>query len=139
MMPFFTESYGNPHSRSHSFGWDTEQACEDARENIASLVGATGKEIIFTSGATESNNLCLKGLASFYGDKKRHIITTQIDHKCVLDPCRKLEDEGFDDEIKEFILDTLHFCLLVNTDDALQHEGMEVFTELLCCHHILAG
>ena len=96
MMPFFTESYGNPHSRSHSFGWDSEQACEDAREDVAALIGATGKEIVFTSGATESNNLAMKGLASFYGDKKRHIITTQIDHKCVLDSCRKLEDEGFD-------------------------------------------
>lgn len=96
MMPYFTESYGNPHSRSHSFGWDSEQACEDAREDVAALIGATGKEIVFTSGATESNNLAMKGLASFYGDKKRHIITTQIDHKCVLDSCRKLEDEGFD-------------------------------------------
>lgn len=96
MMPYFTESYGNPHSRSHSFGWDSEQACEDAREEVAALIGATGKEIVFTSGATESNNLAMKGLASFYGDKKRHIITTQIDHKCVLDSCRKLEDEGFD-------------------------------------------
>lgn len=95
-MPYFTESYGNPHSRSHSFGWDSEQACEDAREDVAALIGATGKEIVFTSGATESNNLAMKGLASFYGDKKRHIITTQIDHKCVLDSCRKLEDEGFD-------------------------------------------
>jgi len=95
-MPYFTESYGNPHSRSHSFGWDSEQACEDAREEVAALIGATGKEIVFTSGATESNNLAMKGLASFYGDKKRHIITTQIDHKCVLDSCRKLEDEGFD-------------------------------------------
>ena len=63
---------------------------------MAELIGATGKEIIFTSGATESNNLCLKGLASFYGDKKRHIITTQVDHKCVLDSCRHLEDEGFE-------------------------------------------
>jgi cysteine desulfurase len=96
MLPFMTESYGNPHSRSHAYGWETEKACEDARDQVASLIGATGKEIIFTSGATESNNLCLKGLASFYGDKKRHIITTQIDHKCVLDSCRKLEDEGFE-------------------------------------------
>jgi len=96
MLPFLTESYGNPHSRSHAFGWTTEQACEEARERVAELIGATGKEIVFTSGATESNNLCLKGLASFYGDKKRHIITTQVDHKCVLDSCRKLEDEGFE-------------------------------------------
>ena len=96
MLPYLTEQFGNPHSRSHSFGWDTEQACETARDQIADLIGATGKEIIFTSGATESNNLCIKGIASFYGDKKKHIITTQIDHKCVLDSCRKLEDQGFD-------------------------------------------
>ena len=96
MLPFLTENFGNPHSRSHSFGWETEQACEDAREQVADLIGGTGKEIVFTSGATESNNLCIKGVASFYGDKRRHIITTQIDHKCVLDSCRNLEDEGFD-------------------------------------------
>ena len=96
MLPYLTESFGNPHSRSHSFGWETEQACENARDQVADLIGASSKEIIFTSGATESNNLCLKGLASFYGDKKKHVITTQIDHKCVLDSCRKLEDEGFD-------------------------------------------
>ena len=96
MLPFLTEGFGNPHSRSHSYGWETEQACEDAREHVANLIGATSKEIIFTSGATESNNLTLKGLASFYGDKKRHIITTQIDHKCVLDSCRRLEDDGFE-------------------------------------------
>ena len=76
MLPYLTESYGNPHSRSHPYGWESEQACEDAREHVADLIGASSKEIVFTSGATESNNLCLKGLASFYGDKKRHIITT---------------------------------------------------------------
>lgn len=96
MLPFFTNNYGNPHSKSHKFGWETEQACEDARQNIANVIGAQSKEIIFTSGATESNNLCLKGAALFYGDKKKHIITTQIDHKCVLDSCRRLEDMGFD-------------------------------------------
>jgi cysteine desulfurase len=95
MMPFLTESFGNPHSRSHSYGWQTEKACEDARQHVADLIGASEKEIVFTSGATESNNLALKGAASFYGDKKKHIITTQIDHKCVLDTCRKLEDDGF--------------------------------------------
>ena len=95
MLPFLTESFGNPHSRSHSFGWETEQACENSRQHVADLIGASEKEIYFTSGATESNNLALKGAASFYGDKKRHIITTTIDHKCVLDTCRKLEDDGF--------------------------------------------
>ena len=92
MLPYLTDNYGNPHSKSHRFGWETETACEDARAHIASVIGAQAKEIVFTSGATESNNLCLKGVAQFYGDKKRHIITTQIDHKCVLDSCRRLED-----------------------------------------------
>jgi len=96
MLPYLTSNFGNPHSRSHSYGWSTEVACEQARDQVADLIGASGKEIVFTSGATEANNLCLKGVASFYGDKRRHIITTQIEHKCVLDSCRKLEDQGFD-------------------------------------------
>jgi len=91
-----TSNFGNPHSRSHVYGWSTEQACEDARAQIGQLIGASEKEIIFTSGATESNNLTLKGVAGFYGEKKKHIITTQIEHKCVLDSCRRLEDQGFE-------------------------------------------
>lgn len=71
-------------------------ACERAREQLATLIGAEPREIIFTSGATESNNLALKGAASFYGERKKHIVTTQIEHKCVLDSCRKLEDAGFE-------------------------------------------
>jgi len=112
MLPFLTNNFGNPHSKSHKFGWDTEIACEEARENIASLIGAQSKEIVFTSGATESNNLCLKGVAHFYGDKKRHIITSQIDHKCVLDSCRRLEDEGF----KVTYLPVEHATGLVNLE-----------------------
>lgn len=96
MLPYLTNNYGNPHSKSHKYGWDTEVACEDARTHIANMIGAQSKEIVFTSGATESNNLALKGVSQFYGDKKKHIITTQIDHKCVLDTCRRLEDEGFE-------------------------------------------
>ncbi len=96
MMPFLTEKYGNPHSRTHSYGWETETAIEDARDNIARLIGASSKEIIFTSGATESNNMALKGVARFYKEHKKHIITTQTEHKCVLDSCRSLESEGFD-------------------------------------------
>lgn len=96
MLPYMTNLYGNPHSRSHAFGWEAEQACEDARKEVGDLIGANEKEIVFTSGATESNNLCIKGVASFYKDRKKHIITTQIEHKCVLDSCRKLEDEGFE-------------------------------------------
>jgi len=76
MMPYLTSNFGNPHSRSHPYGWTTEEACENARAQVAALIGAEPKEIVFTSGATESNNLCLKGAASFYGEKKRHIITT---------------------------------------------------------------
>lgn len=91
-----TGQFGNPHSSSHKLGWDTEKAVEEARENLAGLIGAEGKEMIFTSGATESNNLALKGVASFYGDKKKHIITTQTEHKCVLDTCRHLEEKGFE-------------------------------------------
>lgn len=95
MLPYFTEHFGNPHSRNHKYGWDAEAAVEKARSQIASIIKADEKEIIFTSGATESNNLALKGAAHFYKDKKNHIITTNTEHKCVLDSCRHLELEGF--------------------------------------------
>jgi cysteine desulfurase len=96
MLPYFTEMFGNPHSRSHAYGWDAEGAVETARAQIAHLIGANAKEIIFTSGATESNNLALKGVARFYKDRKNHIITCVTEHKCVLDSCRHLELEGFE-------------------------------------------
>ncbi|EXJ83222.1 cysteine desulfurase [Capronia coronata CBS 617.96] len=98
MLPFLTGLYGNPHSRTHAYGWESEKAVEEAREHIAKLIGADPKEIIFTSGATESNNMSIKGVARFFGrsGKKRHIITSQTEHKCVLDSCRHLQDEGFD-------------------------------------------
>ncbi len=96
MLPFFTEKFGNPHSRSHFYGWQAEEATERARTQVASVIGASGKEIIFTSGATESNNLALKGLAKFYGDEKKHIITVLTEHKCVIDTSRYLETQGFD-------------------------------------------
>lgn len=95
MLPYLTSFYGNPHSRTHAYGWESEAAVELAREQIANLIGADPKEIIFTSGATESNNISIKGVARFYGEKKKHIITTQTEHKCVLDSCRALEGEGF--------------------------------------------
>ena len=95
MIPYFTEKFGNPHSRSHSFGWEAEEAVEDAREKIAKLINAGTKEIIFTSGGTESNNLALKGVAHFYKTTKNHIITVKTEHKCLLYSCRSLEQEGF--------------------------------------------
>jgi cysteine desulfurase len=121
MMPFMTEQFGNAHSRTHYFGWESEQAVENARKEIATLIGsADAQSIIFTSGATESNNMALKGVARFYKDKKKHIITVQTvclfvryscnhfhqlfhlvdsilqEHKCVLDSCRQLQQEGFE-------------------------------------------
>ncbi|KAF2470229.1 cysteine desulfurase [Lindgomyces ingoldianus] len=97
MLPFMTGLYGNPHSRTHAYGWETEKAVEQARAHLADLVGADPKEIIFTSGATESNNMSIKGVARFFkrSGKKNHIITCQTEHKCVLDSCRHLQDEGF--------------------------------------------
>ena len=95
MLPYFTSKFGNAHSRSHSYGWETEEACELARTQVADLIGADPKEIIFTSGATESNNLALKGIAKFYGGKKNHIITLITEHKCILDSCRHLEEDDF--------------------------------------------
>lgn len=95
MTPYFMEKFGNPHSNGHKYGWEAEAACEVAREQVGALIGADAKEIIFTSGATESNNLALKGVGKFYGDKKNHIITVVTEHKCVLDTCRHLEREGF--------------------------------------------
>lgn len=97
MMPWLGSRFGNPHSRSHSYGWDAEDATEKARAQIAKLINADPKEIFFTSGATESNNMAVKGIADFYGSKKKHMITTQTEHKCVLASCRRLEvEKGWD-------------------------------------------
>jgi len=95
MLPYFTEKFGNPHSRNHSFGWEAEDAVEVARGQVAKVIGASAKEVIFTSGATESNNLALKGVMKFYGKKKPHLITVVTEHKCVLDSARHLEQEGY--------------------------------------------
>jgi cysteine desulfurase len=95
MLPYFSEQFGNAASRSHGFGWEAEAAVDQARAHIARLIGAgKPKEIVFTSGATESNNLALKGVAHFYRDKGNHIVTSQIEHKAVLDTCKRLEKEG---------------------------------------------
>ncbi|MFN7039178.1 MAG: IscS subfamily cysteine desulfurase [Alphaproteobacteria bacterium] len=94
MIPYFTEKFGNPHSRSHAYGWEAEEATEIARKEVGDLIGANDKEIIFTSGATESNNLAIKGITSFYKDKRDHMITVSTEHKCVLDACRHIEDQG---------------------------------------------
>jgi cysteine desulfurase len=96
MLPYFTEKFGNAASRNHPFGWAGEEAVENARAQVASLIGATPKEIIFTSGATESDNLMIKGVAEMYREKGNHIITQAIEHKAVLDTCKRLEKEGFE-------------------------------------------
>jgi cysteine desulfurase len=95
MLPYFDEIYGNAASRNHEFGWRAEQAVDEGREQIAQLIGATAKEIVLTSGATESNNLAIKGVAEMYREKGNHIITEVTEHKCVLDTCKRLEKHGF--------------------------------------------
>ncbi len=97
MKPYFLETFGNAASRTHQFGWMAEAAVEDARETIARFIGASsGKEIVFTSGATESDNLAIKGVAEYYAGKGNHIVTTTIEHKAVLDSCKRLQKQGFE-------------------------------------------
>ena len=96
MIPFLTEKFGNPASRSHSYGWEAEEAVENARAEVARLLNADPKEIIWTSGATESDNLAIKGAAHFYQSRGKHLITVKTEHKAVLDTCRELEREGFE-------------------------------------------
>jgi cysteine desulfurase len=113
MLPYFTERFGNAASRSHTFGWDADAAVERARQQAASLIGAGGNEIVFTSGATESNNLAIKGVLSAHAGRPRHVITTAIEHKSVLDPCRSLAAEG-----------CRLTCLPVNGDGRVEPEAV---------------
>ncbi|MEO5345593.1 MAG: IscS subfamily cysteine desulfurase [Magnetococcus sp. YQC-9] len=96
MLPWFTEKFGNPASRSHAYGWEADEAVTNARKQVAAIIGADPREIVFTSGATESDNLAIWGVAQFYRDKGKHIITPTTEHKAVLDTCRHLEADGFE-------------------------------------------
>ncbi|AQQ38084.1 MULTISPECIES: IscS subfamily cysteine desulfurase [Burkholderia] len=96
MVPFLHEQFGNPASRSHAYGWDAEHTVEEARAHVAALLGADPREIVWTSGATEGNNLAIKGAAHFYQGKGKHLVTVKTEHKAVLDTCRELERQGFD-------------------------------------------
>lgn len=96
MLPHLTSLYGNPHSRTHFYGWEAEKAIDEARFHVSDIIGADPREIIFTSGATESNNMVVKGVPLFYKSRKNHVVTTQTEHKCVLDSCRWLQQRGFD-------------------------------------------
>ncbi|MGC1818551.1 MAG: IscS subfamily cysteine desulfurase [Casimicrobiaceae bacterium] len=120
MIPFLTEHFGNPASRSHAFGWETEAAVEAARGHIADLVNCDSKEIVFTSGATESINLALKGAAHFYKDKGRHLVTVKTEHKATLDTMRELEREGFEvsylDVAPDGLLDLARFEAALRPD-----------------------
>jgi cysteine desulfurase len=123
MIPFLTERFGNPASRSHAFGWDTEAAVGEARQEVASLVHCDPKELVFTSGATESINLALKGAAHFYKDKGRHLVTVRTEHKATLDTMRELEREGFDvtylDVAPDGLLDVTRFEAALRPDTTL--------------------
>ena len=123
MIPFLREQFGNPASRSHAYGWSAEEAVENARQEVARLVGADPREIVWTSGATESNNLAIKGAAHFYKEKGRHIITVKTEHKAVLDTCRELEREGYEvtylDVLPNGLIDFEVFTAAVRPDTIL--------------------
>ena len=120
MIPYITEHYGNPASRSHPYGWEAESAVQAARGPVAALVNADPREIVFTSGATESDNLAIKGVAQFYQDKGKHIITVKTEHKAVLDTCRELERQGFEvtylDVLENGLLDLDVFKAAIRPD-----------------------
>ena len=123
MIPYLTEHFGNPASRSHSFGWTTEGAVEEAREHVAALVNCDPKELVWTSGATESINLALKGAAHFYRDKGKHLVTVRTEHKATLDTMRELEREGFEvtylDVLPDGLLDMEAFKAALRPDTSV--------------------
>jgi cysteine desulfurase len=123
MIPYLTEHFGNPASRSHAFGWDAERAVDEAREHVAALLNADPKEIIWTSGATEGDNLAIKGAANFYKSKGKHIITVKTEHKAVLDTVRELERQGFEatylDPEQNGLLDLEKFKAAIRPDTIL--------------------
>ena len=131
MLPYFTETFGNPGSRNHAFGWESEDAVDTARKQVAAILGADKKEVIFTSGATESNNLAVKGAARMYarepegsGKCRGHIITNAIEHKATLDPCKRLEKEGFDVTYLELPADGIVTAKMV--EDAMREDTILV-------------
>jgi cysteine desulfurase len=123
MVPWLREHFGNPASRSHAWGWEAEAAVEKAREQVAQLIGADPREIVWTSGATESNNLALKGAAHFYKSKGKHLVTVKTEHKAVLDTCRELERQGFEvtylDVQEDGLLDLERFKAALRPDTIL--------------------
>lgn len=123
MIPWLTEHYGNPASRSHAIGWEAEEAVENARAQVAALVNADPREIIWTSGATESNNLAIKGAAHFYAERGKHLITVKTEHKAVLDTCRELERQGFEvtylDVLPNGLIDLDAFVAAIRPDTIL--------------------
>src|SRR6476660_3030009 len=123
MIPYLTEHFGNPASRSHSFGWETEKAVEEARQEVARLVNCDPKEIVWTSGATEAINLALKGAAHFYKDKGKHLVTVKTEHKATLDTMRELEREGFEvtylDVAPDGLLDLARFEAALRPDTSV--------------------
>lgn len=123
MVPWLYEHFGNPASRSHAFGWEAEAAVEQARADVAELVNADPREIVWTSGATESNNLAIKGAAQFYAERGKHIITVKTEHKAVLDPCREMERRGFDvtylDVMENGLVDLDAFKAAIRPDTVL--------------------
>ncbi len=124
MLPYLTETFGNAGSRNHAFGWAAQAGVDQAREQLADLIGADPKEIVYTSGATESDNLAIMGVARFYKEKGRHIITTNIEHKAVLDACHALEKEGF--EITYLPVDTLGLVTAEQVSAAIREDTILV-------------